>query len=49
MELSIEVKENIKIKYQELSNKLVLRKRKLESGSVLCTLLVISSGAEEMN
>lgn len=44
MELSIEVKENIKIKYQELSNKLVLRKRKLESGSALCTLLVISSG-----
>lgn len=44
MELPIEINENLKLKYQELSNRLVLKRRNLESGSVLCTLLVISSG-----
>lgn len=44
MELSIEIKDNLRIKYQELRNNLVLRRKKLEFGSVLCTLLVMSSG-----
>lgn len=44
MKPSIEIRENLKLKYQELKNNILLKRRKLESNSVLCTLLVMSSG-----
>lgn len=44
MKPSIEIRENLKLKYQELKNNTLLKRRKLESNSVLCTLLVMSSG-----
>jgi len=42
--LSTEIYENLKIKYQELRNNLVLKRRRLEADSVLCTLLIMTSG-----
>lgn len=41
---SIEIYENLKIKYQELRNNLALRRKRLDADSVLCTLLIMKSG-----
>ena len=41
---SIEIYENLKIKYQELRNHLELKRKRLEANSVLCTLLIMTSG-----
>ena len=42
--LSLEIYENLKIKYQELRNNLILKRTRLDADSVLCTLLVMTSG-----